>query len=111
MLEVQQLTCERDDRVLFANLDFCVQAGEVFQIEGANGSGKTTLLRILCGLNTDFSGRVFWKGQADFAERAELRADLLYLGHQPGIKKTLTALENLHWFGAMHGRFGGDVYH
>jgi len=56
MLTVNNLYCERDERVLFQNLDFAVEEGEIWQIQGSNGSGKTTLLRILCGLNDDFSG-------------------------------------------------------
>ena len=51
MLEVKNLFCERDERVLFANFSFQINSSEVVQIIGQNGSGKTTLLRILCGLN------------------------------------------------------------
>ncbi|MDT8318871.1 MAG: heme ABC transporter ATP-binding protein CcmA, partial [bacterium] len=37
MLEVKNLFCERDERVLFSNLNFSISAGEVVQIEGQNG--------------------------------------------------------------------------
>ncbi|MGR5541915.1 ATP-binding cassette domain-containing protein, partial [Vibrio campbellii] len=50
MLEVNQLTAIRDERVLFASLTFKVSPGELVQIEGRNGTGKTTLLRIIAGL-------------------------------------------------------------
>ena len=61
MLTVNNLYCERDERVLFQNLGFNVAYGEVWQIQGSNGSGKTTLLRILCGLNDEFSGEILWR--------------------------------------------------
>ena len=40
MLTVKNLYCERDERVLFQNLDFSVAEGEVWQIQGSNGSGE-----------------------------------------------------------------------
>ena len=54
LLEVRDLSCERDERVLFAGLSFVVDCGTVLQIAGSNGSGKTTLLRILCGLGASY---------------------------------------------------------
>jgi len=97
MLEVKNLFCERDERVLFSNLNFGIGAGEVVQIEGQNGSGKTTLLRILCGLNESYEGELFWQ-QKDIAEvRDDYFSQMLYVGHLAGVKSTLTAEENLTW--------------
>jgi len=97
MLEVKNLLCERDERMLFSNLSFSIKAGEVVQIEGQNGSGKTTLLRILCGLNESFEGEIFWQQQAIDETRNEFYKDMLYVGHLSGVKSTLTAEENLAW--------------
>ncbi|MCV6587874.1 MAG: cytochrome c biogenesis heme-transporting ATPase CcmA [Marinobacterium sp.] len=102
LLEVRQLLCERDDRVLFENLDFSLNVGEVLQIEGTNGSGKTTLLRILCGLTSHYEGDIFWHGELRTQAREAFNRSLLYFGHQPGVKAVLTPLENLHWYSAMH---------
>lgn len=97
MLDVRELFCERDDRILFERLSFQVAAGQVLQVQGSNGSGKTTLLRILCGLNDNYSGSIFWHG-VDIIEQAEqFYADLLYIGHRVGVSKVLTPLENLRW--------------
>jgi len=103
MLEVKDLYCERDDRVLFEHLSFTLSAGQVLQLQGSNGSGKTTLLRILCGLNQDFSGNILWQGQAMSAVAAEFRDQIFFLGHAPAINKTLSPTENLRWFCASRG--------
>ncbi len=97
ILQVKNLTCERDERLLFENLCFQIHAGEVLQIEGQNGSGKTTLLRILCGLLSNFSGEIFWQGNNISQVQAEYYQALLYVGHLTGVKATLTPLENLAW--------------
>lgn len=102
LLEVRQLYCERDDRVLFDDLNFALNAGEVLQIEGANGSGKTTLLRILSGLTGNYEGDIFWRGEPRAQVRESFNRSLLYFGHQPGVKAILTPLENLQWYSAMH---------
>lgn len=102
LLRVEKLFCERDDRVLFENLSFTVNAGEVLQIEGQNGSGKTTLLRILSGLSRNFEGEIYWRGEPLSEVRDQFHRSLLYFGHQPGVKGTLSPLENLNWYAAMH---------
>jgi heme exporter protein A len=87
MLEVQDLYCERQRRILFDGLSFTVKAGELLQIKGRNGSGKTTLLKVLTGLYEDFSGKVNW----------DLDSWPLFVSHKPGVKDQLTARENLKW--------------
>ncbi|MGB1272041.1 MAG: cytochrome c biogenesis heme-transporting ATPase CcmA [Endozoicomonas sp.] len=97
MLEVIQLECERDDRRLFTNLSFTLSPGELLQIEGRNGAGKTTLLRILAGLSTAWTGRIFWQGKPMAKVYGDFRLACYFLGHRPGLKLELTPLENLSW--------------
>ncbi|MBS0054862.1 cytochrome c biogenesis heme-transporting ATPase CcmA [Yersinia sp. Marseille-Q3913] len=98
MLEAKELTCIRDERHLFQRLSFCVAAGEIVQIEGQNGAGKTSLLRILAGLADADEGRVNWQGEDIRRDRARYHQNLLFLGHQPGIKSVLTPFENLAFY-------------
>ncbi len=97
MLAVRALFCERDDRVLFKNLDFDLAPGQVLQVQGSNGSGKTTLMRILCGLNDGYEGSIKWYGQEIEEQAASFFSSLLYIGHRVGVSKVLTPVENLRW--------------
>ncbi|GJM12059.1 MAG: cytochrome c biogenesis ATP-binding export protein CcmA [Pseudohongiella sp.] len=97
MLAARELFCERDDRVLFKNLDFDLSEGQVLQIQGSNGSGKTTLLRIICGLNDSYQGSITWYGQEVEEQAASFFSSLLYIGHRVGVSKVLTPIENLRW--------------
>ncbi len=96
MLNVNHLSCERDYRLLFEDLSFTVNEGEVLLVEGGNGAGKTTLLRILCGLYSEYQGDVDW----------QLSETPVYLGHKPGVKDLLSARENLTW---LTGLYQSDI--
>ncbi len=106
MLSVEKLSCIRDERVLFDDLSFTVESGELVQIEGHNGAGKTTLLRIIAGLGNTDEGRVCWNQEDILSAREEYHQELLFLGHQTGVKRELTAFENLAFFQAMHTEVG-----
>jgi len=93
LLQGSGLSCIRDDRVLFSELDFRLQAGQILLLEGKNGSGKTSLLRILCGFREPDAGEVRWGDEA--INDSSYYADMAYIGHLDGIKKELTVLENL----------------
>ncbi len=96
-LEVKNLFCERDERILFENFSFQINPAEVVQIVGQNGSGKTSLLRILCGLSDAYTGEIYWQGQAIDEVRDEFYQSMLYVGHLAGVKSVLTPEENLRW--------------
>ncbi len=102
MLSIEKLSCIRDERVLFDDLSFTITSGELVQVEGPNGAGKTTLLRIIAGLGRSDSGIVTWKKEDICQAREDFYQDVLFLGHQTGVKRELTAYENLAFFQAMH---------
>ncbi|ERH49486.1 cytochrome C biogenesis protein CcmA [Ectopseudomonas chengduensis] len=102
LLEAVALSCERDWRMLFEQLHFALQPGDMLQISGPNGSGKTSLLRLIAGLRQPTSGDILLQGQALADQRSELARNLLWIGHAAGIKGLLTAEENLAWLCALH---------
>lgn len=95
LLQAMNLSCERDDRLLFRDLDLSIVPGTLTRVEGPNGSGKTTLLRILAGLHDAYSGDIFWCGAPRDRQREPFTRNLLYIGHRAGVKAQLTPLENL----------------
>lgn len=102
LLQARGLRFARNDEPVFGPLAFAVEAGEALLVQGDNGAGKTTLLRVLAGLLRADHGEVELQGQpADPARRARAIA---YLGHLPGLKADLSALENLDFLCGLHGR-------
>lgn len=94
-LEAVNLECERGERVLFSELSFALAPGNLMLIEGPNGSGKTSLLRILCGLARPNRGEIRWRGVEAGKVSEQFRSELIYLGHNPGVKGDLTPYESL----------------
>jgi heme exporter protein A len=99
-LVAEGLACRRGARLLFERLDFQVAAGEALIVTGPNGTGKSSLLRLLAGLSSLQSGKVFLDGviePEDVASRAH------YLGHLDAHKAPLSARENLAFWRDMLG--------
>jgi heme exporter protein A len=95
VLQALNLECVRGERRLFSGLNFSLDPGGLLQLTGANGSGKTSLLRILCGLAAPAKGEVLWQGANIRSLAEEYSTSLTYIGHRPGVKDELTAIENL----------------
>ena len=93
----------RGDKLLFEHVNFTVTGGTVLYLQGANGSGKTTLLRTMCGLSKPHEGSVKWAGEDIYALAEDYYKHVLYIGHLPGIKEDLSALENLQFSLALAG--------
>jgi heme exporter protein A len=94
-LEAHHLSCIRDDRLLFEGLSFSIGSGEAIVLEGRNGTGKTSLLRILCGLRRPDEGEVRWQGIPIEKNYVDYYTRMAFVGHMDGIKRELSALENL----------------
>lgn len=106
LLQSRALRFTRNDEPVFGPLDFSVAAGEALLVQGDNGAGKTTLLRVLAGLLRADAGEIELDGRlADAAHRARAIA---YLGHLPGFKADLSALENLSFLCGLQGRRPGQ---
>lgn len=97
-LTLTSLEFERDDRLLFSGVNASLEAGDILQVEGPNGCGKTTLLRILTTALSPLSGQLQWQGQEVSRVRQQYLENLLFLGHLPGLKQSLSPEENLVWW-------------
>ncbi len=91
----------RGGRPVYRKLDFSVSAGQIFALRGPNGCGKTTILRTLAGLLEPAAGQIF-RNDALCKSFPPLKTDdFAWIAHGNGIKKELTALENLAFLAAL----------
>ena len=94
-LTVKNLSCQRGYNLLFENLSFELNSGEVLKISGQNGSGKTSLLKIIAGLNTSELGSIIFSQSKSNSEKYQL--ETLYLGHYAALSSELNCIENLEY--------------
>lgn len=64
LVEINDLSFSREDRLIFENVNICVQRGKITAIMGPSGSGKTTLLRLMGALLKPESGEILINGQS-----------------------------------------------
>ncbi len=102
LLEARGLRFARNDEPVFGPLDFTVDAGEALLVQGDNGAGKTTLLRVLAGLLRADEGEIDIDGHR--AKSSWRSRAMAYLGHLPGLKADLSAMENLDFLCGLQGR-------
>ena len=98
-IEVENLACAYQDRVILQNVSFSVATGEMFFIIGGSGCGKSTLLRNLVGLNQPAAGAVKFFGRpfsdADLATRREQLKTFGMLFQSGALWSSLTLRQNV----------------
>lgn len=108
VIVADQLTAAFGDRVLFRDVSFAVQRGEVFVILGGSGCGKSTLLKLLIGLVPPRSGTVAILGTdvwtAEGAARLALLRRIGVMWQQGALFGSQTLLENVEMPLAEHTR-------
>lgn len=111
IIHIDQLSKKYKDSDFFAvhPLNLLIQKNEIFGMLGPNGAGKTTLISMLCGLLKPTSGTF----EIDNLNYKNNRRQIQYLiGVVPqeyALYPTLTAFENLMYFGSMYGIRSGDL--
>jgi ABC-2 type transport system ATP-binding protein len=88
------------------NLTLNIRPGAFFGLLGPNGAGKSTLLSILCGLLAPTRGTVRTQGLDVRTEGRRIKTMLGLVPQDLALYPTLTARENLAFFGRMQGLTG-----
>lgn len=108
VIVAEQLTAAFGDRVLFRDVSFEVQRGEVFVILGGSGCGKSTLLKLMIGLVPPRAGQVSILGTdvwtAEGAARLALLRQIGVMWQQGALFGSQTLLENVEMPLAEHTR-------
>ncbi|MEI6883184.1 MAG: ABC transporter ATP-binding protein [Bacteroidota bacterium] len=83
--------------------------GEIFGLLGPNGAGKTTTISILCGLFKATSGKASIDGLDIHTHMNDIKHIIGVVPQDVALYPTLTAWENLSFFGNMYGIRGAQL--
>jgi ABC-2 type transport system ATP-binding protein len=106
MIEIENLTRRFGDLTAVDSLTLRVNEGEVFGFLGPNGAGKTTTVRMLCCLISKTSGTARVGGHdIGVPENAlKIRKIIGLVPDNVGLYESLTAYENLDYYGTLYNR-------
>lgn len=102
MIEVQGLTKSFGNHSALKGVELRVKKGEFFTILGPNGAGKTTLIKVLATLSKPSAGSVQMAGLNLRDNLTDIRRKIGVVTHQTFLYETLTAFENLKFYGRMY---------
>ncbi|MDD3839959.1 MAG: ABC transporter ATP-binding protein [Clostridia bacterium] len=105
-IEVRKLEKKFDSVAAVSGIDFNVQKGEIFGLLGPNGAGKSTVISMMCGLIKPTNGDVIIDGQSILKNAGKVKKLLGVVPQDVALYPTLTARENLGFWGRMYGLSG-----
>ncbi len=106
VVELAAVTKAYEDKVAVHNLSLSIEAGQMFGLLGPNGAGKTSSIRMMMGITLPDSGQV------KLFEKPFERKSLERVGYLPeerGLYKKMKVLEQLVFFGELHGLHAGEA--
>ena len=97
MLELQNISFERDNKKILNNINLVLEENKFYVITGPNGSGKSTLVKIIMGIIKPDSGKVIYDGvditNKTIDERAKMKIGFAF--QQPVRFKGITVYDLL----------------
>ena len=111
MIEINQLSKKYKDTETYAvkDLNLKVEDGEIYGLLGPNGAGKTTLISMLTSLLKPTSGSFTINGLNFNENKNKLKQLIGIVPQEYALYPTLTAYENLSYFGSMYGLKGKEL--
>ncbi len=108
MIEVTNLRKAYGSLVAVDGVSFTVADGETFGLLGPNGAGKTTIMHMITGALAPDSGGININGQQE-PGRSDVRYHLGLAPQSLAVYESLTAEENLAFFGKLYGLSGAKL--
>lgn len=102
MLEIKNLSKVLGERPVLRNLSLEVNKGEILAVTGPNGAGKSTLFKCAAGLMKPGGGKIFLDGRPVKRNSPEVKRKIGFLGHEPFLYPSLSAVENLRFYGKLY---------
>lgn len=109
VFQVQHLAKRFGDVRAVDGISFEVRKGELYGLLGPNGAGKTTTMTMLSGLLAPDQGRILFDGVDLAADPIAIKGRLGVVPQEPALYATLSARENLRFWGGLYGLSGKDL--
>jgi ABC-2 type transport system ATP-binding protein len=109
MLQVKNLIKRFGDQEVVSNVSFAVERGESFGLLGPNGAGKSTTISMICGLLKPNAGEILVGGLSVQDNPNAAKRLMGVVPQDIALYPTLSARENLHFWGTLYGLSGKEL--
>lgn len=109
IVEVKNLSKKYNSNLAVDNISFDVKEGEIFGLLGPNGAGKSTTISMLACLLEPTSGDAFIDGKSVRKDPMGVKKVIGLIPQDIALYPTLSAKENLHFWGKMYGLSGSLI--
>ena len=109
IVDARGLSKRFGDLVAVDDVSFSIQQGEIFGLLGPNGAGKTTTISMISTLIKGEAGDVKVDGRSVLDDAAGVKRSLGIVPQEIALYPTLSAAENLAFWGKMYGLSGAAL--
>lgn len=103
VLEVRSISKSLGGRQILSDVSFTVQSGEILGFLGPNGAGKTTTIKIILGMLSADSGKVFVDGENIVKNYEKAMRGISGIVENPDLYSYLSGYNNLKLFADLRG--------
>ena len=106
VVELAGVTKAYENKIAVNDLSLSIEAGQMFGLLGPNGAGKTSSIRMMMGITVPDSGSII------LFDKPFARNSLEQVGYLPeerGLYKKMKVLDQLIFFGQLHGLTGDEA--
>ena len=108
LVQMEDITVQFPGVLALDRVHFDAKPGEVHVLLGENGAGKSTIMKVLAGINTNYEGKIFYKGEAIVARSVEEQRErgVSIIFQEMNLLKNLTVAENIFMGRQPQTKFG-----
>lgn len=98
IVQMDDITVRFPGVLALNKVHFDAKPGEVHVLLGENGAGKSTIMKVLAGVNTNYEGRIIYKGEEIVARSVEEQRErgVSIIFQEMNLLKNLTVAENMY---------------
>jgi ABC-2 type transport system ATP-binding protein len=109
ILEARNLTKKYGDVTAVKDVNLAIREGDILGLLGPNGAGKTTIISMITGLLEPTSGTITVDGLDLATNTNAVKARLGLVPQELALYPTLSARDNLDFFGSIYGLESKDL--
>lgn len=96
----ENLTKKFGEFIAVNDLSLKIEQGCIYGLLGSNGSGKSTTIRMLCGILSPTSGKIYLWGNENITE--EIKLKIGYMSQKFSLYPSLTVGENIKFYANLY---------